>query len=105
VIVASHAGVPAELGIARDPRPLGVALRRVELQHGAKFMRIEADDDRLVSGFHHYEDADRLRWTDGCAELPAAMFARFDNGGDLMLQLGGSTRYLDEADGPLREAA
>jgi hypothetical protein len=55
VAIASRVGVPSELGIARDPRSLGVALRRVAVRQGAKFMLLDADDERLTVGFHAYE--------------------------------------------------
>ena len=50
------------------------------VQQGAKFMLLDPDDDRLTIGFRAYEADGRLRWTDGCAALPAAAFARFDRG-------------------------
>ena len=62
-------------------------------------------DERLTAGFHAYEPSDRLRWTDGYAELPAAAFARFDKGAELMLHLGGATQYPDEQARPARTAA
>jgi hypothetical protein len=98
VVLASRDAVPAELGIARDPRSLGVALRRVAIRQGAKFMLFDADDDRLTAGFHDYESADCLRWTDGYAELPIEAFARFDEGAEVAVHLGGSTRYPDDGD-------
>ena len=53
VVIASRVGVPSELGIARDPRSLGVALRQGA--GGRKFMLFDADDERLTAGFHAYE--------------------------------------------------
>jgi hypothetical protein len=41
VVIASCEIVPAEFGIARDPRSLGVAARQ-----GAEFILLEADDER-----------------------------------------------------------
>jgi hypothetical protein len=93
VVIASRAGVPSELGIARDPRSLGVAVRQVAVRQGAKFMLLDAHDDRLTTGFHAYEADCDLRWTDGRAALPAAAFARFDNGAEVILHLGGATHY------------
>jgi hypothetical protein len=98
VVLASRAGVPSELGTARDPRSLGVALRQVTIKQGAKFMLFDADDERLTAGFHDYEPSDRLRWTDGYAELPAEAFARFDQGAVVTLYLGGATQYPDYRD-------
>jgi Hint domain len=105
VVIASRKAVPAELGLTRDPRSLGVALRRVAVRQGAKFMLFEADDDRLTVGFHAYEADGHLRWTDGCAALPAAAFARFDKGAEVMLHLGGATQYPDERASRARTAA
>jgi hypothetical protein len=105
VVIASREAVPAELGIARDPRSLGVALRRVVVRQGAKFMLFEPDDERLAAGFHAYEADCHLRWTDGRAELPAATFARFDKGAEVMLHLGGTTQYPEDGADAVRAAA
>jgi hypothetical protein len=98
VVVGSRYGMPAQLGIARDPRTLGVALRQVTVRQGARFMQLDAEDERLTEGFHDYEPANRLRWTDGCAQLPAEAFARFEKGAEVMLRLGGATRYPEQAE-------
>jgi hypothetical protein len=98
VVIGSRAGVPAELGFARDPRCLGAALRRVTIRQGAKFMLIDADDERLTAGFHDYEPAEIIRWTNGYAELPIQAFARFDEGAEVAVHLGPSTRYPDYGD-------
>jgi hypothetical protein len=98
VIIGSRAAVPAELGFVRDPRCLGAALRRVTIRQGAKFMLIDADDERLTAGFHDYEAAENIRWTDGYGELPIQAFARFDEGGEVAVHLGGSTWYPDYRD-------
>jgi hypothetical protein len=105
VVIASREIVPAEFGIGRDPRSLGVALRRVAVRHGAKFMLFDADDERLTVGFHAYEAVRHLRWTDGHAELPAAAFAQFDQGAEVMLRLGGATQYPDDRANTARAAA
>ena len=105
IAIASRSGVPAELGTVRDPRSLGVAVRQVEVRQGAKFMLLQADDERLTRGFHDYEPADDLRWTDGYAELPATAFSRFDKGAIVILHLGGATQYPDFGDRTGREAA
>ena len=38
----------------------------------------------------------RYGTNDGSAELPIAAFARFDKSAEVMLHLGGATRYPDE---------
>ncbi|HQT77741.1 MAG: hypothetical protein B7Z80_09165 [Rhodospirillales bacterium 20-64-7] len=92
--IASRAASPAELGLLREPRHLGVALRRVELQRGARLAVIDAGDDRLADGFHDYEPALGIRWTNGDAILPAVVLAGFQGGGiTVTLTLGGTTRY------------
>lgn len=93
VHIASREVVPAELGIARDPRPLGVALRRMAVRQGTKFEIVLAKDVRLSDGFHAYEDAVNLRWTDGFAALPVDIFAQFSGGVEVVLTLAGTTRY------------
>ena len=70
VVIASREAVPAEFGIARDARSLGVALRWVEVWQGARLAVFDADDERLAAGFHDYEAEDHLRWTDGRGALP-----------------------------------
>jgi hypothetical protein len=105
VAIASREAVPAEFGIARDPRSLGVALRRLAVREGAKFMLFEADDERLTVGFHAYEADCHLRWTDGYAALPIEAFAQFDQGAEVMLYLGGATQYPDDRASAARVAA
>jgi hypothetical protein len=82
-----------------------VALRQVAVRQGAKFMLFNADDERLTVGFHAFEADCNLCWTDGCADLPAAAFARFDQGAEVMLHLGGATQYPDDRASPARAAA
>jgi hypothetical protein len=98
VHLASRSAVPAELGIARDPRPLGVALRHLAVRQGTRFEVLHADDARLADGFHAYEVSGDLRWTDGHATLPTAPFARFDGVMELVLTLAGATTYPDPGD-------
>jgi hypothetical protein len=85
--------VPAELGLARDPRTLGVALRRIAVRQGTKFVVTEATDERLTEGFHGYEPAADLRWTNGDAALPAEVFACFTGPMEIVLTLAGETTY------------
>jgi hypothetical protein len=97
VVIASRSAAPAELGLERDPRPLGVALRRIAVRRGTKFALLSANDPRLVNGFHDYETTNDLRWTNGSAVLPAGVFAQFRGGRvEIVLTLAGATRYLDD---------
>jgi hypothetical protein len=97
VRIASRAAAPAELGLARDPRTLGVAVQRIVVRGSSRSRVIEAADDRLVEGFHLYEAANGLRWTDGDAVLPAALFADFGGHVEVALQLQGTTQYRSAA--------
>ena len=98
-------GATSELGFARDPRCLGAALQRVTIRQGAKFMLIDADDERLTAGFHDYDPAENLRWTNGHGEMPIRAFARFDEGAEVTVHLGGSTRYPVEDHRDISSAA
>jgi hypothetical protein len=103
--IISRASAPAELGIARDPRVLGIALRRIEAWQGQRPALIEADDGRLKDGFHQYEAEQGLRWTQGDAAIPHALFASFDGPLELVLRLAGRTRYQVLADPTMGLAA
>jgi len=103
VRIVSRAAAPDELGLARDPRSLGVALRRVVLRKGSRSRIVNVADDRLVEGFHGYEQDGGIRWTDGDAALPIDLFEDFAGGAELVLQLGGTARYI--ADFRCQEAA
>jgi hypothetical protein len=94
VCVVSRIGVPQELGWARDPRALGVALRHMVLRQGARLAVVEAEDARLVRGFHAFEPDVGVRWTDGEGVLPAELFHGFSGPVELELHLGGTTQYL-----------
>ena len=50
VRIVSRAAAPAELGLARDPRVLGVALRAITLFQGARCHMIEMTDAALSEG-------------------------------------------------------
>jgi len=96
VRIISRAGVPQEMGVTRDPRCLGVALQRIMVAHGAQIRTIEAEDALLTDGFHRYEAANNIRWTDGDAAMPAGLFEGFDGPLEIALRLGGRTSYPDE---------
>ena len=95
VRIVSGSVVPQEVGLARDPRRLGVAVRRAVVRQGSRFRTFLADDVRLVAGFHAAEADRRLRWTDGDAVLPGELFAGFAGPFEVVVQVGGATRYID----------
>jgi Hint domain len=93
VRIVSRAAAPAELGLTRDPRRLGVALTRITISKGVRLRIMDAEDPSLVDGFHTFEPELALRWTDGDATLPAALFDGFDGPITLALHLTGSAQY------------
>lgn len=93
VRLVSRSAVPAELGLTRDMRALGVAVTRIMLAKAAKLRLLDAGDPSLTEGFHGFEPALGLGWTDGDATLPDALFEGFEGGGELVVQLGGTTKY------------
>jgi hypothetical protein len=95
VRIVSRASSPQELGLARDPRSLGVAVRRIIVTHSRKVRTIEAEDPALALGFHGFEEDNAIRWTNGDAAIPAALFDGFTGHLELALCLGGTTRYVD----------
>ena len=96
VRIVSRAAAPAELGLARDPRELGVALRRLVLRQRTWFRTIAVTDPALRDGFHDCEPAEGIRWTNGDAALPVSLFAGRSGQLELVLHLGGTTRYIDD---------
>jgi Hint domain len=98
VRIMSHAAVPSELGLARDPRLLGVALRSVALRYGTKIRVLMAADVSLTDGFHAFEPDNGFRWTDGEAAIPPGMFNDFAGALELVLQVAATTRYQVECD-------
>jgi hypothetical protein len=98
VRIGSRSGAPQEFGLSRDPRPLGIGLRRIVVTQGDETRVLEADDDRLADGFHDFEPDNGWRWTDGDAAVPAALFAGLTGPLECVLNLGGTTCYLDEGE-------
>ena len=91
--IISRSGAPAELGLMRDPRVLGVALSNLAVRQGTRFRVVEADDAMLTEGFHAFEPEPGLRWTDGDAAIPAELFKGFSGQIELVIQVVGTARY------------
>jgi hypothetical protein len=89
VRIRSRAAVPSELGVARDFRRLGVALRHIVVLRGARFQVIAAADTALGSGFHAYEPDNRYRWTNGDAGLDVPIGC----GRELILEIADTAHY------------
>jgi len=96
VRIVSHASAPDELGLSRDPRPLGVALRSITLLAGPRRHLVEASDTCLRDGFHGYEPDEGIRWTNGNSGLPADLFSACSGPLDIEITTAGATQYLDE---------
>jgi T5SS/PEP-CTERM-associated repeat protein len=93
VRIVSRTGVPQEMGLSRDPRCLGVALRQMMVTQGARIRTIDAEDALLQDNFHGYEADNDIRWTYGDAGVPARLFEEFAGPLELALRLGGKTCY------------
>jgi hypothetical protein len=93
VRIVSRASAQDELGLARDPRLLGVALRQMLLWQGRQLKTLEAADAMLCKGFHQFEPDNNFRWTNGNAEVPTALFENADGICELQLHVGCTTRY------------
>jgi hypothetical protein len=96
VRIASRAAAPTEIGLARDPRVLGVPLWRVIVRAGTQFQTMGASDERLVDGVHAYEPETGVRWTSGDAPVPAAWLQDWAGPVELVLHLRGATLYIDD---------
>ena len=53
----------------------------------------------LAEGFHQFEAAGGLRWTDGDAVLSGAAFAGFAGPVEVVIHLAGTARYVDDGGG------
>jgi len=102
--IVSHAAVPQELGLARDPRGLGVAVQRIVVRQGTRFRVVQTDDPRLTDGFHASEPDQPLRWTNGDAALPLETFAGFIGAFEVVVQVGATARYIDRVSAACRAA-
>ncbi len=91
--IESRAAAPAELGLARDPRALGVAVQRLVVRKGTRFKVTEANDYSLVDGFYAFEADNGFRWTDGDAAIPASLFTGYAGPLELILHIGCTAQY------------
>jgi hypothetical protein len=93
VRIVSHAAAQAELGIARDPRVLGVAIRQITIWQGRDVTVINASNPDLTDGFHRYESDNDFRWTNGNAALPPSVVAKVTGPTEIKLQVACIARY------------
>ncbi len=102
--LVSRAASPAELGLARDPRVLGVGIESLAVIQGRRCRTMQASDPGLVNGFHGFEPEAGVRWTTGDAVLPAWLFSGFSGAVELIVQIAGTTQYPDGDAGLERRA-
>ena len=93
---------PTRLGTARDPRDLGVAVRRIVLRGNGAELVLGYDWPGLTEGTNAPEPAERIRWTTGDAGMPGRALAAFDGPVAVELELGMTTRYPAPATAPHR---
>ncbi|MEA2737570.1 MAG: hypothetical protein QOH05_877, partial [Acetobacteraceae bacterium] len=98
VSIVSRDAVPAELGLARDFRSLGVAVKQIIVRQSARERTLQADDERLTDGFHPFEPHNGFRWTNGAATVPSALFADFEGPTELVMAVAGTTQYVDDGE-------
>jgi collagen type I/II/III/V/XI/XXIV/XXVII alpha len=95
VRIRSRSGVPQELGLARDPRELGVALRHIGVAQQTRKRVMQANDVHLADGFHDFGPEKGFRRTNGDAAAPAELFAGFIGPLTVVLHVGATSRYRD----------
>ncbi len=96
VRIRSRAAIPQELGIARDDRSLGVAIRRLVLAQARRQRSIDAASASLIDGYYRFEAENGIRWTDGDAAVPAELLLGIGGPCMLTLHIGAATRYIDD---------
>lgn len=91
--IASRIGVPLQMGINRDPRRLGVALRSIGLRGGDAWVELDYDSPLLTEGFNEPESEPRHRWTNGLAVVPRAANRLFKGEFEVVLDVVCTTKY------------
>ena len=91
--IVSRAAAPDVIGLARDPRLLGVALRRIILWRGRRPTVIDSVDQRLSHGFYAHEGDNDFRWTNGDAVLPASLLDDGKRVTSIDLHVAATMRY------------
>jgi Hint domain len=91
--IVSRCAAPDQLGLARDPRELGVALRQIIIVRGPNLALVETEDERLADGYHKFEPTNRIRWTDGNGEIPCSLMADLSGPFSIELDVAGYSKY------------
>jgi hypothetical protein len=105
VRIVSRAASPQEIGLARDPRRLGVAIGRIALLVAGRLKVLAAADASLRDGFHAFEPDCGFRWTDGDAAIPTGLFADMSGPGRLELTVASVARTVGARAPASRRAA
>ena len=98
VRIVTRAAVPQEMGLARDPRCLGVAVRRIAVRKHTHFQVVGAADADLTDGFYPFEAETGLRWTNGDAAIPNSMFDGIRGPGEVVVHLSATAHYIDDGE-------
>ncbi len=91
--IASRSAAPDVLGLARDPRLLGVAVTRIVAFGAGGSGVLWPHDPNLQAGWHALETDNRWRWTNGSAEVPAALFAEIEGAIGIELTVASVAQY------------
>jgi hypothetical protein len=91
--IPPNSAAPDELGIARDPRQLGVAIRQIVLWQERVPIVVESSDPALSNGFHDFDPDNNFRWTNGNAALPDTILAMLNIPCEIELHIGCTARY------------
>jgi hypothetical protein len=85
---------PAMVGLSRDPRQLGVAVRSVMmLDAQGPIAKLLYSSHLLEEGFNDPEPAEGHRWTTGNGTLPYRCLALYDGPFDLLLEIVCTAKY------------
>ncbi|MBV9862377.1 MAG: Hint domain-containing protein [Alphaproteobacteria bacterium] len=91
--IVSRSFRPSEIGVSRDTRCLGVALRRVVLESAGMCIELAADAAMLTEGFNEPEAPTGLRWTTGDATVPPLALVPFGGAFDVVLDIAAVGNY------------
>jgi hypothetical protein len=92
----SRSASPQELGLARDPRFLGVAVQGITVRQGVRIKRFDMPHSMFGKGFYSFETEEGFRWTNGEATLPSEMFNDFAGPIELLVRVGAIAQYIDD---------
>jgi hypothetical protein len=106
LLIASRHFVPIRMGLGRDQRQLGVAIRSIDLDSASYCVSIDWSSTQLNAGFNAPEDEAQHRWTNGSALIPSSCFVAFDGPFEVQLEIVCTGKYplVDQQAAMLRAA-